>query len=371
MAWGSPITDPDTIDIKEIQKQLDRLNEAEFTEASKVEFLSLSKRMDELLQKQEIYWAQRSKINWLKHGDKNTKFFHAKATQRRSINYIKGIQNTQGQWVEELDEVVEVASAYFDKLFHLGVGDQMEECLNAVQSMVTDDMWEFLSTEFMAEEVKMALFQMGPTKALGLDGRLITGNVLVAYETLHTMLSRKKGKKGSLALKLDISKAYDQVKWQSLQSIMEKMVFPANWIERVMSCVTTPSFSILVNGKPYESEGRIKGVSICNGAPKVINLMFVDDSLLFCQATWAKGETIVEILQTYARASRQSINLEKSSAYFSSNTLDRQKGHILEILGVNEVNRFETYLGLPTLIGRTKYHTFSFLKDRIWKKLQG
>ena len=57
MAWGSPITDPNAIAIKEIQKQLDRLNEAELTEVSKAEFLSLSKRMDELLQKQEIYWA--------------------------------------------------------------------------------------------------------------------------------------------------------------------------------------------------------------------------------------------------------------------------------------------------------------------------
>ena len=51
MAWGSPITDPDTIAIKEIQKQLDILNEAKLTEDSKAEFLSLSKRMDELLQK--------------------------------------------------------------------------------------------------------------------------------------------------------------------------------------------------------------------------------------------------------------------------------------------------------------------------------
>ena len=38
---------------------------------------------------------------------------------------------------------------------------------------------------------------------------------------------------------------------------------------------------------------------------------------------------------------------------------------------MQEVNWFESYLGLPTLVGRTKYHTFSYLKDRIWKKLQG
>ena len=99
--------------------------------------------------------------------------------------------------------------------------------------------------------------------------------------------------------------------------------------------------------------------------------MFADDSLIFCQATQAEGETIANILQTYERAFGQSINLEKSSAYFSSNTSDKQKGLILEVLGVKKVDRFETYLGLPTLIGRAKYHTFSFLKDKIQKKLQG
>ena len=89
MAQGSPITDPDTIAIKDIQKQLNRLNEAKLTEDSKAEFLSLSKRMDELLQKQEMYWAQWSRINWLKHGDRNTKLFHVKASQRRRKKLYK------------------------------------------------------------------------------------------------------------------------------------------------------------------------------------------------------------------------------------------------------------------------------------------
>ena len=35
------------------------------------------------------------------------------------------------------------------------------------------------------------------------------------------------------------------------------------------------------------------------------------------------------------------------------------------------MDRFDTYLGLPTLVGRSKYQTFSFLKDRVWKKIQG
>ena len=69
-----------------------------------------------------------------------------------------------------MEEVVQVASDYFDNLFQAGVGDQMEECLDAVDTRVTKDMWEFLSTQFTAEEVQAALFQMGPTKAPGPDG---------------------------------------------------------------------------------------------------------------------------------------------------------------------------------------------------------
>ena len=72
--------------------------------------------------------------------------------------------------MEDLEEVVDVALAYFDNLFCARASDQMEECLNAVPSMVIEDMQEVLSSEFIAEEIKMALFQMGPTNAPGPDG---------------------------------------------------------------------------------------------------------------------------------------------------------------------------------------------------------
>ena len=56
--------------------------------------------------------------------------------------------------------------------------------------------------------------------------------------------------------------------------------------------------------------------------------------------------------------------------YFSSNTQDRQKAELVSSLVVKEVGWFETYLGPPTLVERAKYQTFSFLEDRVWKKLQ-
>ena len=89
----------------------------------------------------------------------------------------------------------------------------------------------------------------------------------------------------------------------------------------------------------------IKGVSICRGAPKVTNLLSADDSLLFCQAIQNEGEAIMETLLTYAKASCQSINLEKSFVYFSTNSTRAQRQHMLHILGVKEVMKFESYLG--------------------------
>ena len=107
-------------------------------------------------------------------------------------------------------------------------------------------------SKVLANGLKKILPQLiSPTQSAFVPGRLITDNILVAYKTLHIMHRCKKGKKRSLALKLDISKAYDRVEWAFLKSIMVKMGFLDVWIDRVMCCVSTSSFSIEINGKVY------------------------------------------------------------------------------------------------------------------------
>ena len=72
-------------------------------------------------------------------------------------------------WVEEIEDVAKVAVNYFEDIFSSGRCDRMVECLNVVSHKMSLDMLNVLSNKFSVDEVKTALSQMGPTKALGLD----------------------------------------------------------------------------------------------------------------------------------------------------------------------------------------------------------
>ena len=81
-------------------------------------------------------------------------------------------------------------------------------------------------------------------------GRMITNNVIVAFESMHSINQRRKGKEGLMAIKLDMSKAYDRVEWAYLESMMKKMGFGDRWKSLIMMCVTSVTFSVLINGEP-------------------------------------------------------------------------------------------------------------------------
>jgi len=95
---------------------------------------------------------------------------------------------------------------------------------------------------------------ISPEQSAFVVDRLITDNVLMAFETLHTMATRLSGKEGFMALKLDMSKAYDRMEWAFLETMFRKLGFAERWIKFLMMCVRTVTYSILINGRPY---GRI------------------------------------------------------------------------------------------------------------------
>jgi hypothetical protein len=172
-----------------------------------------------------------------------------------------------------------------------------------------------------------------------------------------------------------------------------------------MKCVTTVSFSILLNGVPtnkfYPKRGlrqgdplspylfiicadvltnllikaqedkKIKGVKIAQGAPEITHLLFADDSLMFCRANIEEVNYINSIILDYQNASGQLVNINKSELLFSKYVKEEVKRSIHNILPMQQVEQFSKYLGMPTNIGRSKKQTFQFLLDKVWKKLKG
>ncbi|KAK9740254.1 hypothetical protein RND81_03G022700 [Saponaria officinalis] len=177
-------------------------------------------------------------------------------------------------------------------------------------------------------------------------GRLITDNALIAFEIFHAMKRRGDGKFGNLALKLNMRKAYDRVEWGFLAALMRKMGFTGQWGEKVLECVTTVSHSHAVD------EGNIHAVRVCRVAPRISNLSFADDSILFARANIRECSTIADVISKFEKASSQKINYSMSEIAFNKKVNHNTKEVIKRVLGVREA-------------------IFVGIKERIWKKIQG
>lgn len=185
-----------------------------------------------------------------------------------------------------------------------------------------------------------------------------------------------------------MSKAYDRVEWGFLQRVMYKVGFLQSWINKILRCISSVSFTFKYNGgvsgsliparglrqgdpiSPYlfllcadafstlirkaERDNLISGARICFGAPRITHLFFADDSILFVKAKLQECSKIADIISIYERASGQKVSLSKTEVAFSKYVKPDRRKEIMDTLRVREVDRHEKYLGMPTVIGKSK-----------------
>ncbi|KAH9689005.1 reverse transcriptase domain-containing protein [Citrus sinensis] len=243
---------------------------------------------------------------------------------------------------------------------------------------------------------------ISPTQSAFVPNRLITDNLIIGYECLNKIRQSKSKRNGLVAHKLDISKAYDRVEWEFVKCTMQKLGFSEKWVKLIMNCITTTSFSVLINGVAkgliHPQRGlrqgcplshylfimcaevfsnlmvNAKNQKLINGLKfsrdlSVTHLLFADDSLVFTKASINDCRNLRKIFDNYAAASGQVFNFKKSFMFFSSSTSSGQREEIRSIFGLNVVSKHEKYLGLPSMIGRKKTCFFNDIKLRVLSKL--
>jgi len=233
-------------------------------------------------------------------------------------------------------------------------------------------------------------------------GRVISDNVLITHEVLHFLRTSSAKKHCSMAVKTDMSKAYDRVEWDFLKKVLQRFGFHSIWIDWVLECVTSVSYSFLINGTPQgkvvptrglrqgdplspclfilctevlsglctraQRLRQLPGVRVSINGPRVNHLLFADDTMFFSKSDPESCNKLSEILSRYGKASGQSINFHKSSVTFSSKTPRSVKGQVKRILKIRKEGGTGKYLGLPEHFGRRKRDIFGAIIDKIRQK---
>ncbi|XP_058784773.1 uncharacterized protein LOC131659623 [Vicia villosa] len=224
-------------------------------------------------------------------------------------------------------------------------------------------------------------------------------------ECFHWMKKKTKGKRGVMALKLDMSKAYDRIEWPFVVGVLSSMGFPASMVNLIQRCISIVSYKVLVNGQPSRSfvperglrqgdplspylfilcadvfsgllkqdaaRKNIHGIEISRQAPMISHLLFADDSLLFARANETEADCILDTMRKFLRSSGQIVNLDNSEVSFSRNVRDDAKIMICTRMGVKTILSHSKYLGLPVVFGRSKREVFNLVIERVWKKIKG
>lgn len=257
-------------------------------------------------------------------------------------------------------------------------------------------------SKILANRFKVHLDKfISPFQMAFVEGRSIHDNNIISHEIMN-YLHKKTGNKCFMAIKVDLAKAFDRVEWDLLLNILANLGFCKKFIDWISQCLSTTSFSFLINGVPYglinptrgirqgdplshflivvytEVLSRLlaqtelfKGIKVSKTAPSFYDPLYADDLILFCRATLQDATCSKNTLDTFTNWSSQLPNPSKSSIHFRKNADAHTKNIILNCLGFKECSHKETHIGLHFCIPSSKTIVFQPLITKISTKLAG
>ncbi|KAL5858823.1 hypothetical protein ACOSQ4_000119 [Xanthoceras sorbifolium] len=442
-----------------------------------------------------MFWHQKSRNNWLRCGDRNTKFFHLSTMIRRRRNKIEGLRDVNGDWVDDKFGLKRIACDYFISLFSYKNASFDYTSLPALFPTIDDISRENMCKGISEEEVKSSLFDIGGLKAPGPDGfpavffqnqwplckvdlvnmvtnsfrlghfpfelnqtlialipkipsplemanfrpislcntaykviskiivsrlrgvmadlvgpnqvafipgRQIQDNIVVAQEVLHKFRVSK-SKKGFLAWKIDLAKAYDKIQWDFIENVLLEVGLTKHFVDLIMFCVRSVNYRVVLNGEisdafspgcgirqgdpisPYlfilcmeklshlivdcVNKGSWKPIAVSRGGPLISHLFFADDLILFGHATFQQAESMKLCLDRFCGSSGQEVSFSKSRVFCSSLVRDGDARALASICGSPITKDLGKYLGVPLLHSRITKHTYCEILEKTQKRL--
>uniref|UniRef100_A0A803Q5K8 Reverse transcriptase domain-containing protein n=1 Tax=Cannabis sativa TaxID=3483 RepID=A0A803Q5K8_CANSA len=275
----------------------------------------------------ERIWKQKSRENWVRKGDKNMNLIHASTVIRRRRNQIVSIED-DGRWLHSREESGEFFMEKFVKVYESQDSKIDSELETLFTEVVTEDENAFLCRRPSSEEIRKSAF---------IPSRWISECSILAQEVLHCFKS-KKGKQGVMAIKTDMSKSYDRLEWSFLLRVLKANGFNEHAYTLIMNCVTSVSYSILLNGTPLspfnpkrglrqgdplspclfilwsevlpkliikvESRGDLTGVKVSWNAIPITHVFHADIAIFFCKANFQNVVAFTDCITKYEKMVR-------------------------------------------------------------------
>lgn len=264
-------------------------------------------------------------------------------------------------------------------------------CCNVIYKVIS---------KIIANRLKMVLPHfISENQSAFMQDRLLIENVLLATELVKGY--HKDSLSERCAIKIDISKAFDLVQWSFLKNMLLSLDFPKEFINWIMLCVTTASFSVQINGElagyfqssrglrqgcslsPYlffmtmdvlsKMLDRAAGLKKFGYHPRCKNiglthLSFADDLMVLSDGKVRSIEGIVAVFDQFAKRTGLRISMEKSTIYLAgipesrSQEIQEQFQFAVGCLPVR-------YLGLPLVTKRLSKPDYTPLLEHIRKKI--
>ncbi|XP_021849287.2 uncharacterized protein [Spinacia oleracea] len=246
------------------------------------------RQLKKFLSVQESAYKQKSRIQWLKLGDSNSKVFFSAMKERYSTNSIDVLYDSQGTKLTTETEITEEIGKFYKQLVGTaattltvtekeideaikGINIHKAPGLDGYNSLFFHKTWvivrhdiydavrELFVTGVLLKQVNTtAILTTRMQSVIGkvvhcaqagfIPGRNISDNILLASELIKCYT--RKNISPRCMIKVDLRKAYDSLEWPFLTSMLAELGFPNVFIQWIMQCLETVSYSILVNGYP-------------------------------------------------------------------------------------------------------------------------